>query len=149
MGYCPDKWKQAIDIMLENIPGLSRSDKLRIIQLLEMDLKQVLRVAFTRNITKLAKQHDGLIIEHQYGRAHNMCMTPVLNKILTVQLLIQKRTVGIVFGNYAKGCYDKIIGGIALAALRRVGYSKNSPLGRIRTPYMHWIWSLTKHTSPQ
>jgi hypothetical protein len=63
-GYCPESWKQAIDVMLEKIPGVSRSDKLMIIQLLEADLNQVLRVAFAQNITKLAKQHDGIIIEH-------------------------------------------------------------------------------------
>jgi hypothetical protein len=102
-GYCPERWKQAIDVMLETIPGVSRSDKLRIIQLLEAGLNQVLHVAFARNITKMAKQHDGIIIEHQYGRAHKTCMTPVLNNLLTVQLLIQKRTSGIIFDNDAKG----------------------------------------------
>jgi hypothetical protein len=53
-------------------------------------------------------------------------MTPVLNKLLTVQLLMQKRTEGIVFDNDAKGCYDRIIRGVALSSLRRLGYSKES-----------------------
>jgi hypothetical protein len=53
-------------------------------------------------------------------------MTPVLNKLLTVQLLIQKRTEGIVFDNDAKGFYHRIISGVALASLRRMGYSKES-----------------------
>jgi hypothetical protein len=53
-------------------------------------------------------------------------MTPVLDTLLTVQLLIQKRTEGIVFDNDAKGCYDRIISGVALASLRRLGYSKES-----------------------
>jgi hypothetical protein len=55
-----------------------------------------------------------------------MCLTPVLNKLLTVQLLIKNKTNGIVFDNDAKGCYDRIVSGIALSALRRIGYSKNS-----------------------
>jgi hypothetical protein len=103
-GYCPERWKQAIDVMLENMPGVWRSDKLRIIQLLEADLNQLLRVAFARNITKLAKQHDGIISEHQYGRAHKTCLILGLNKLLMVQFLIQKRTAGIVFDNDDKGC---------------------------------------------
>jgi hypothetical protein len=41
---CPERWKQAVDVMLEKVPGISRSDKLRIIQLLEADLNQVLRI---------------------------------------------------------------------------------------------------------
>jgi hypothetical protein len=125
-GFFPERWKKAIDVVLEKIPGFVRSNKLWIIQLLEADLNQVLRIAFTRNIAKLAKNNKGVIRNHQYGRAHATCMTPVLNKLLTVQLLIQKRTEGIVFDNDAKGCYDRIIIGVALASLRRLGYSKES-----------------------
>jgi hypothetical protein len=33
-GYCPERWKHVIDVMLEKIPGVVRSNKLRIIQLL-------------------------------------------------------------------------------------------------------------------
>jgi hypothetical protein len=53
-------------------------------------------------------------------------MTPVLNKLLTIQILIQNRVEGMVFENDAKGCYDRIISGIALACLKRIGYSSNS-----------------------
>jgi hypothetical protein len=103
-----------------------RSNMLRIIHLLEADLNQVLRVEFTWNITKLVKQHDCIISEHKYGRSHKTCMKPVLNKLLIVQLLNQKRTARIIFDNDAKGFYDIIISGIALAALKRIGYSTNS-----------------------
>jgi hypothetical protein len=78
------------------------------------------------NIARLAKNNKGIISNHQYSRAHATCMTPVLNKLLTVQLLIQKRTEGIVFKNDAKGCYDRIISGVALSSLRRLGYLKES-----------------------
>jgi hypothetical protein len=124
-GFCTERWKQAVDVMLEKVPGIPRSDKLRIIQLLEADLNQVLRMAFTRNITRLTKDHEGIISEHQYGRAQKTCMTPVLNKLLTIQILIQKKVEGIVFDNYSKGRYERIISGIALACLKWIGYSSN------------------------
>jgi hypothetical protein len=127
-GLFPNRWKQAVDVMLEKVPGISRLDKLRIIQLLEADLNQVLRIAFARNITCLTKYHEGIISEHQYGRAHKTCMTPVLNKLLTVQILIQKKVEGIVFDNDAKGCYDRIISGISLACLKWIGYLSISVL---------------------
>jgi hypothetical protein len=97
--------------MLEKIPGIARTNKLIIIQLLEADLNQVLRAAFARNITKLAQNHDGVISEHNYVRSHRTCISPILNKLLTIQILI-KRTNGIIFDNYAKGCYDRIISGV-------------------------------------
>jgi hypothetical protein len=112
--------------MLEKIPGIARTHKLRIIQWIEADLNQVLRAAFERNITKFAQNHEGVISEHQYGRSHSTCISPLLNKLLTIQILIQKRTNIIIFDNDAKGCYDRIISGIALARARRLGYSKNS-----------------------
>jgi hypothetical protein len=90
--------------MLEKIPGVMRTNKLKIIQLLEADLKQVLCIAFAGNISKLSKNHKVIISDHQYDREHATCMPPVLKELLTVQLLIQKRTEGVVFNNYAKGC---------------------------------------------
>jgi hypothetical protein len=89
----------------------------------------------------IRKQYDGIISEHQYGRAHKTCMMPVLNKLLTVQLLIQKRTAGIVFDNDANRYNDRIVIGIALEALRRIGYSKSSVnlLGRLWAELEHHI----------
>jgi hypothetical protein len=124
--FCPEHWKQAVDIMLKKVPGIPRPDKLIIVQLLEADLNQVLRIAFARNITRLAKDHEGIISEHQYGRAHKTCMTPMLNKFLTIQIIIEKKVEWIVFDNDDKGFYDRIISGIALACLKRMGYSSNS-----------------------
>jgi hypothetical protein len=74
-GFCPERWRHAVDIMLEKVPGISRSKKLRIIQLLEADLNQVLRAAFVRNVTKLAQHHKGFINNHQYGRSHRTCIS--------------------------------------------------------------------------
>jgi hypothetical protein len=58
-GYCPERWKHTIDAMLEKIPGVVRSNKLRINQLLEADLNQFLRIAFARNIHKTHKTSRG------------------------------------------------------------------------------------------
>jgi hypothetical protein len=41
-GFYPERWREAMDIMLEKIPGVPRINRLRIIQLLEADLNQVL-----------------------------------------------------------------------------------------------------------
>jgi hypothetical protein len=36
-GFCPEQWKHAVDIILEKIPAIARTHKLRIIQLLVPD----------------------------------------------------------------------------------------------------------------
>jgi hypothetical protein len=75
---------------------------------------------------KTRKTHEGLISKHQYGRSHKTCISPGIDKLLAIQQLIQKKTIGIVFDNDTKGCYDRIVTGISLATLRRLGYSKES-----------------------
>jgi hypothetical protein len=125
--------------MLEEIPRVVQSKKLRIIQLLQADLNQVLRIAFTRDIARLAKNHDGVISKHQYDQPHRTFLSPVLNKLLTIQLLKQKKTHEIVFDNDAKGCYHRTVSGISLATLHRLGYS-NESLGMLRL-----IWAKMQH----
>jgi hypothetical protein len=125
MGFCPERWRHAVDIMLEKIPGIARTNKLRIIQMLEANLNQVLRAAFARNIMKLAHNHDGVTSAHQYGQSHRTYISTILNRLLTIQILIQKLTNRIIFDNDAKGCYDRIISGISLATVIRLGYSNN------------------------
>jgi hypothetical protein len=124
--FCPDCWRQTVDVMLEKITGIARTNKLVIIQLLEADMNQVLLAAFARNVTKLAQNHKGVISDHQYGNLHRTCISPILNTLLTIQILIKKLMNGIVFDNNAKGCYDRIISGISLVSVRRLIYSKNS-----------------------
>jgi hypothetical protein len=140
-GFCQERWRQAVDIMLEKVPGIARSNKLRITQLLEADLNQVLRASFAINVTKVTQNHKGVIIEHQYGRSYWTCISPILNKLLTIQILIQKQTNGIVFDNDAKGCYDRILTVISLASVRQLGYSKNSVrmLGKLWEQLEHHI----------
>jgi hypothetical protein len=80
--------------MLEKEPGISISDKLCIIHLLRTDLNQVLRIEFLRHITQITKERKFIISEHQYGQAHKICMTPVFNKLLILQLIIQRKWRG-------------------------------------------------------
>jgi hypothetical protein len=63
-GFCPERLRKAVDVMLEIIPGGIRTNKLRIIQLLEADLNQVLSSAFAMNISKIAQYKDGSSNDH-------------------------------------------------------------------------------------
>jgi hypothetical protein len=41
VGFCQERWRKAVDVMLENIPGVIQTNKLRIIPLLDADLNQI------------------------------------------------------------------------------------------------------------
>jgi hypothetical protein len=74
--------------------------------------------------------------------------------MLTIQILIQKRTNGIIFDKDSKGCHDRIISGISMASARRLRYPKNyvQMLGKLWEQLEHhistgnWI-SETTHSS--
>jgi hypothetical protein len=61
----------------------------------------------------------------------------VPNKLLTIQLIIQKKVEGIVFDNDAKWCYDRIISG-GMACLKRNGSSNSVHM-------LGLLWAQLKH----
>jgi hypothetical protein len=75
--FCPERWWHVSNTMLKNVTSVVHTNKLQIIQLLEADLNQVLRSAFSRNISKLALGHDGTMSEHQYGISHRTCISHI------------------------------------------------------------------------
>jgi hypothetical protein len=89
---------------------------------------------------------EGIISEQQYIWAssdmRHACMAPVLNKLLTVQLVFSSRRrhqVSCMTTMYAKGCCNRIVSGIAMSALRCIGYSKNF------VNMMGLLWAELKH----
>jgi hypothetical protein len=66
-------------------------------------------------------------------------MTPVLNKLLTIQLCIQKKLEGVIFDKDAKWCYEKIIIGIVMSCLKWIGYLDHS----VRT--LGLLWAQVEH----
>jgi hypothetical protein len=124
-GWCTPKADAStsqMDVTLEKIPVVGSevqvTNSTLSIQLLKSDLHQVLRVAFARDITKLAQEHEGRSHHQSYGRTHKMCMSPVgNNELITIQLLIQKKVKWVVFDNDAKGCYDRIVSIVAMVTL--------------------------------
>jgi hypothetical protein len=101
-GFCPVLWRQDVDVMLGEIHCIALNNKVRIIQLIKAYLNQLLRAAFARNFTNLVQSHKW-VRSYEYGSSHHTFIIPILNKLITVYILIQKRTHGIFFDNDAKG----------------------------------------------
>jgi len=76
-----------VDIMLEKELGTLKVHRLQVIQLLESDKNQALRIIFARQISHLAED-DNWISDMQYGSCFGkMCILPVLNKVLAYNIL--------------------------------------------------------------
>jgi hypothetical protein len=88
------------------------------------------------------RMEDGeLIPDMQYGsRPGKLCITPVLNKQLTHNIIIQTKRTAAIIENDAVGCYDRLMNPLLLLAMRWLGV----PESLAKT--LAYTWSQTSHS---
>ena len=119
-GYCPMAWQRAVDVMIPKKQSATHVSKLRIIvlfhALFNMINKRIGREAIYR------AESLAIIPSEAYGsrpeRRANIC---ALNKVLTYDVLRQKRLPAALCSNDAVSCYDRIIHSVASLCWQRVG----------------------------
>ena len=126
-GHSPWHWQTVVDIMLEKELGALKVPQLQVIQLLESDKNQALRIILARRISHLAED-DNQISDMQYGSWHGkMGISPLLNKVLTYNILCQTKEMGATLDFDALRCFDRIIQCLALLITRQFGVPKQQP----------------------
>jgi hypothetical protein len=123
-GYCPKRWSEAIDVMIPKKADSKHVEKLRIIVLFH-SLFNMLNKKVGRQATQSAIKLDAIPTEAyaKPGFHSNDCG---LNKVLTYDILRQRKTPAALCSNDAKSCYDRIIHSIANICLQQVGVQANT-----------------------
>jgi len=140
VGFSPIRWRKVVDVMLEKEPGNPKIHSLRIIALIESDYNQSQRILLARRLSH--KMEDiNLVPEMQYGsRPGHLCISPVLNKQLTHDIIRQTKQTAAFIENDAVGCYDRLMNPLVLLAMRWLGVPE--PL----TKAIAFTWSNTTHS---
>lgn len=119
-GYCPSRWRRGLNVMLEKKPGVLNVDKLRTILLYEPDFNMNNK-KLGRDMMRFAEQHQ-LLAPEQYGsRKSKEAADHGLNKLLTFDIIRQRRYPAAVASNDAKSCYDRIVHSVATLCMERSG----------------------------
>ena len=119
-GYSPERWRHAMDVMLEKQKGNVNVDKLRTIVLMEAAFNDQNK-ALGRSMMYYAEQ-QGIIAKEQFGSRKRMsAIEHCVNKRLTFDLWRQKKRPGALCANDAKSCYDRITHSVASLSMQRAG----------------------------
>ena len=130
--FAPERWTRAIQVLLEKDKGRPNVERLRTIQLVEADLNMVLKIIFGRRLVYHAEDRD-FLPKSQFGsRPGIACISTVLLKTLSFDLIRQLRQDACVFNNDAKGCYDRIIPSVGMLACRRLGLPQEPAIALLK-----------------
>jgi hypothetical protein len=140
VGFSPERWRKVVDVMLEKEPGNPKIHRLRIIALIESDYNQSQRILIARRLSHRMEDMQ-LIPEMQYGsRPGKLCLSPVLNKQLTHDIIRQTKRTAAIIENDAIGCYDRLMNPLVLLAMRWLGVPETLAKSVALT------WSGTSHS---
>jgi hypothetical protein len=126
-GICLSRWQKVIDVTLAKEEGLCRLHKLRIIQLIEVDL---------HNMDKYEARSPC-----QWAQRGNSCTSAVLYKLLQLEnSRIMQSSMSWMETDFS-GCYDRIMPSVALINSRKFGASRTAcqTLGKVLQGLQHHV----------
>jgi Reverse transcriptase (RNA-dependent DNA polymerase) len=121
LGFSPQRWQQAISVLLEKDKGNPKIHRLRIIHLFEADYNLFLKLIWGSRMIRHAEEHGILGDDMQGSRKNRSTHDMLYKKVLTYDLSRQQRSNLAIFENDAASCYDRILINLAMVCARRLG----------------------------
>lgn len=140
-GFTLDRWRTVIDYVLPKEDNNFRADKLRIIQLLELDLNFTLKTIWSRRIMSHLEA-DAVLNDGQFGfRRGRSCHQMIMQRLLSIDLATQRRLSISLLDVDAQAAFDRLIPYICILQNRRIGSSTNicKFLFKVLTEARHYV----------
>jgi hypothetical protein len=119
-GYPLSQWRIGLNVMLLKKLGVYDVTSCRTIFLYEPDFNNLLKILGCRTMINTEKFQ--VLAPEQYGSHKSLTsIRQALNKVLTYNLICQRRIPLAMCSNDAKSCYDRIIHSVAKLALLHCG----------------------------
>jgi hypothetical protein len=116
-GFSPNSWHKIIDVMLEKEVGNPKVHWLQIVALLESDFNQSHWILIACRLSH-HMEDNSMVPDMQHGsRPSKMCISPVINKVLTYNIVCQTKVSGAFIEHDAIWCYDKLVNALVLQEL--------------------------------
>ena len=94
--------------MLPTHKGTPKVTRLRVIQLFEADYNFLLRIIWGRRLVWNTQKY-GAYMSAQQAQPEYLCISAVLHKLLSYNLIRQIKEIAISLDNDAVGCYDNTV----------------------------------------
>ena len=125
-GIALNRWRNAVNVMIEKDPGVPNVHRLRIIHLFEADYNFLLKLMWGhRLVRRAADLHLLHPCQHGSVPGHSTMDVVMLIQLTTDLCRLSKQNLAR-FDNDASACFDRIIVALAMLAARRCGMPLNA-----------------------
>eukprot|EP00957_Ditylum_brightwellii_P042872 3245283-Ditylum_brightwellii.AAC.1 len=126
MGFTPQQWQTAIDVMLEKDIGSLKITSLRIIVIVEGNINAIMKVIWNRRLVLVAEK-SGMLSPVQFGNRQGcIALDALLLKVVTMDCFCLFRLNGALLNNNATACYDCMILELYSIHLQSLGLLDNA-----------------------
>jgi hypothetical protein len=106
-------------------PGNHKSETMRIIHIFEAMENQSLKISVSLKIKPLVKLHTGIFRELQFGRPKSTCISAIILKTLSTDIINITKTTAIINDIDTAKAFDLVVNKISLLALRSLGFTES------------------------
>eukprot|EP00957_Ditylum_brightwellii_P143235 10913203-Ditylum_brightwellii.AAC.1 len=121
LGFTPQRWQTAIDVMLEKNPGRPKISRLRIIVIVGGNMNTIMKVIWNIRIVPVVEK-TWFISPVQFGnRKGRTALDALLLKVVTMDCFHLFHLNGVILNNNATSCYDRMIPEVTSIHLQSLG----------------------------